>query len=496
MALNEDESESGSEGEADHMQHLTDRYVALREQRKSQLANFREAQQQHAYISRLQRSAVEADQKFMDLARELLSDNPRLSQLHRLFKTMQNTRIECQDAEQQLRETVDNLYHGQNELALQEDRFYKTALGAWEVTLESDSSQSSDSDDSYLLGITGDRPEITHPRYQKLCAAFAELQLAEELLANTQMKRAALLVRKQKETFTEDNFPILESFGSAGKKRALQLRKRDLDDLKQLEEYDALEKEARQGIEQYTESFKVLLKECRESNVLPPSSKFHQDQPALDLSRRDERLAPIPSELNDEEVNLAHPLFPLLLSNPTHLLHKFPQTAMQSLKMALQLPTTAPIRPIQVREAAREANIHFLLSQPGSQPDPEDKSDYINRWLLHKLHHSAMEAELLFETFQSKLKILDIDRWQQDVLRFWWRDDAVDVPAEDMADNGTNKAANSSASPAEFGTASEPGCSELEDLTYLDETDSLLYCHSDPGQLERLKDWNPNDLWK
>jgi hypothetical protein len=46
--------------------------------------------------------------------------------------------------------------------------------------------------------------------------------------------------------------------------------------------------------------------------------------------------------------------------------------------MALQLPRGAPLRAKQVNDAAREANIDSLLSTVES----DDKSEYINRWLL------------------------------------------------------------------------------------------------------------------
>ncbi|KAI0454498.1 hypothetical protein F5B21DRAFT_474875 [Xylaria acuta] len=468
------EPEVEVKGESDHVRRLREYYVGLQTQRSSLLANFNNTL---SHVHRLRQSKDEVDRKFMAAARALLPDSIHLHQLHQLFNTMQNTRDEYHEAEKRLQEVVDELQHGQEDLQSQEAAFYKTAMNALGTTLLSidkdQNSPSVESEDVYLRGISGDRPEIVHPLYEKLRVAFGELQLAKELLANTQMKRAALNARKT-QPLTEDSLDLLEqTYGDVGRKKALELRTMALmtdEDVEQLQEYDVLEQDARQGIEIYTEKVRILQRECRENGVLPSSSYFQQEDFGLDSFYRDEiRLPPSPFDSKDESATLAHPVFPLLLSNPTHLLHGFPQTSLQSLRRALQLPLNAPVRAKKVKEAAREANMHSLLSTFES----EDKSEYINRWLLHKLHHSAMEAELLWTTFRSRLKILDIDRWQRDVLNFWWRDDLVDSVSVSIGDNGTDRASKFVGSRVEFST-----------LPY-----------SDSGQLDGLRNWKLDDSW-
>ncbi|TRX92964.1 hypothetical protein FHL15_006102 [Xylaria flabelliformis] len=470
------EPEVEVEGQSEHVQRLREHYAVLNNQRSSLLGKFKNALSQRAHVHRLRQSKDEVDKKFMAAARALLPETAQLHQLHQLFNAMQNTHVGYQEAEQRLEKVMDELQHNQEELQLQEAAFYKTAVDALGTALlsidEDQDSLSVKSEDVYLRGISGDRPEIIHPLYEKLRAAFGELQLAKELLVNTQMKRAALHARKT-QPLTEDGLDLLETYGDAGKKKALELRAMALmteEDVEQLQEYDMLEQDARQGIEIYTERVRILQQECRDASVLPLSSHFQQEGFGLDSFYRDEiRLPPSPFDSNDESVTLAHPVFPLLLSNPTHLLQGFPQTSLQSLRRALQLPLNAPVRAKQVKEAAREANMHSLLSTAES----EDKTEYINRWLLHKLHHSAMEAELLWTTFRSRLKILDIDRWQRDVLNFWWRDDLIDPMSVGTGDNGTDRASKFVGSRVEFNT----------------------FSYSDSGQLDGLRSWKLDDSW-
>ncbi|KAJ8120295.1 hypothetical protein ONZ43_g2960 [Nemania bipapillata] len=433
-------------GEVDCVQALTEHYDELQSQRSRLSANIKNVEAQRVRVRELRQTQDVADEKFMAAAEALLPESSQLHQLRQLFAAMRNTRLGYQEAQQRLEESMDGYHHNQEDLQLREETFYKTALGALGAGfLDVDQDQHSHpntSEDWALRGITSDRPEIVHPLYGKLLAAFGELQLARELLVNTQMKRNAFHARKS-QPVADDSLALIETYGDVGKKKALELRAMALmteDDIEQLQLYDELEQNANQDIEIYAEKVRILQQQCRENGVLPISSDFQQEGFGLDSFYRDEiRLAPGPFNINDESATLAHPVFPLLLSNPTHLLDDFPRTAVQSLKAALQLPLHTPVRARQVREAAREVTMQRLLSTAES----DDKSEYINRWLLHKLHYSAMEAELLWSTFRSRLKILDIDRWQQDVLQFWWRDEPVDVGVNIISvgfgDNDTDK---------------------------------------------------------
>jgi hypothetical protein len=461
--------------ESNQLQRLTEHYDELEHRRLTLWAVIDRARSKRAQIQHLRHVKNEVDRNFMATAQELLAQGQDLHQLHQLFKSMQQTYVQQQEAEQHLENILDELQHGHEGLGLQERAFYMTAMDALETTFSVKNyrdSHSDKSEDVALRGITGDRPEAIHPRYEKLREAFGELQLARELLANTQMKRQALHARKA-QPLTQETLDLLENYGHAGRKKALQLRETALmteEDNEQLQEYDELEQIAKRDIETYTERVRTLQEECREKGVLPSSSSFQQEGFGVDSYYREEiRLTAGPFDTNDDSATLAHPVFPLLLPNPTHLLHDFPQTALQSLKMALQLRINVPSRAKQVQEAAREANMHSLLSTVES----DDKREYINRWLLHKLHHSAMEAELLWTTFRAKLKILDIDRWQRDVLHFWWRDEPVHSESSIMEDNGTDKASRSAGSGAGF----------------------HMLSYSESGQLDGLRNWKLDDSW-
>ncbi|KAI8627717.1 hypothetical protein F5Y19DRAFT_465642 [Xylariaceae sp. FL1651] len=469
----EDEQTDEAKNALNDIQRMSKHYVELRNWRISFSNTLDKVQSRRTRIQDLRHNQDEADRKFMAAVRAILPTTPQLQQL---YKTMQDTRLRCQEAEQHFEDIVDELQHSQEDLKLNERKFY-AAIGALETNLAQDKTDrescSDSSEDLILRGITGDRPEAVHPLYGELRVAFGELQLARELLANTQMKRDSLHSWKA-QTLTEDGLDLLETYGDAGKKKALELKSLALmteEDHAQLEEYDNLEQTARKNIETYTEKVRDLEKKCREKGVLPSSSYFQLEGFGLDPYYRDEiRLAPGPFDCNDESGTLAHPVFPLLLSNPSHLLHEFPHTALQSLRKALQLPPSMPSRTRQINEAAREENIHSLLSTA----ELDNKGEFINRWLLHKLHQSALEAELLWSTFRARLKILDIDRWQRDVLHFWWRDQPAVDPLPAVVMRGDKSYASTSVA---CGTVlgSRPV--------------------SDSGQLDGLRQWKVEDFW-
>lgn len=118
----------------------------------------------------------------------------------------------------------------------------------------------------------------------------------------------------------------------------------------------------------------------------------------------------------------------LLRSNPMHLLETPPQTARQSLEMALSLPTSFPPRRSFVEDTAREFHYETLLQ------GLTDKSDFINRWLLHKMCRSVLETQLMHSISHSRLDIRDVKRWQEDALYFWGRDGAANLPGAQFED--------------------------------------------------------------
>ena len=136
--------------------------------------------------------------------------------------------------------------------------------------------------------------------------------------------------------------------------------------------------------------------------------------------------------------------------------------------MATSLPPSFPARQKFIDDAARETTIHSLIQDA----DPQNKSDYINRWLLHKLRLSALEAIILYSTFRMRLKIRDLDRWQQDVLEVWTLDQAANLPMQ------------------QFQAVSEAPSLETEADTAKPTRDI-----SDSGQLDFIGSWNVDQAW-
>ncbi|CAJ2507943.1 Uu.00g091290.m01.CDS01 [Anthostomella pinea] len=488
LGYEQDDFEYGSLGDVDededheysdqpgkgNLQRLADQYAKLRHRRAVLGDVFASIRSKRTQVQDLRHRKDEADRAFMAAVQAVL---PHTQALDRLFRTMQTNLLQCQEAEQRFDDMIDDLQNGEAELESEETKFL-IAAGATSIALgdeTDDDSCSQATGDIALRGITGDRPQVFHPLFEQLRETVRDLQLAKELLANTKMKKMAFGARKS-QTLSEDSLDLLQTYGGAGKKRALELRRSELmteEDLEELQEYHDLEQKAIADVGVFTDRAQYLESKCLEQGVMPEDSPFRQGGFGCDPTSRDEiSLGAEPSDSIHSRgypKTLAHPVFPSLLSNPTHLLESFPQTPTESLRMAVSLPSTLPTREQHIDDAAREVNIHLLLSETRTG----DKSDYINRWLLHKLHFSAMEAELLWCTFRSRLKILDIDRWQQDVLHFWWRDQAANLP------------------PALFENIYAGRSSASVDP----KNDHPSRTYSDSGQLDGLKHWDIEEAW-
>ncbi|KAI2619085.1 hypothetical protein GGS26DRAFT_336786 [Hypomontagnella submonticulosa] len=430
----EDDDDSGRDdasSPASHgLQRLVKRYSRLRDRRTSLWEIFDGIHSKRTQVQDLRHVKDEASLAFMTAVQAILPNNPELDHL---FKDMQAAQLRCQEAEQRFDDILDELQRGEVELELEERRFYTAAVDVDSVASDdgSDSEDASQtSENSLLRGITGDRPEDIHPLFEELREASRNIQLAKELLINTQMKRKALSAGKS-HLLSPDSIELLEEYGDAGKRRALELKQSGVmsqDDIETLQDYDRLERKALLDIDRFTKETMRLEKECREKRVMPRNSPFQEEGFGFNPVLKDEiHLGDVPFGRPSPRgylKTLAHPRFPKILSNPTHLLEEFPMTAQQSLRIALSLPPGMPSRSKHVEDAAREVNIHSLLEEGGD----EDKTGYINRWLLHKLHLSPMEAELLWSIFHTRLKVLNVDSWQQDVLHLWWKDQATNLP--------------------------------------------------------------------
>ncbi|OTB05241.1 hypothetical protein M426DRAFT_10840 [Hypoxylon sp. CI-4A] len=481
-SFDEDDDEDDNDDDLDDMssrvshglRRLAGRYSRLRDRRTNLLEIFDGIRLKRTQVQDLRQAKDETSLAFMTAVQAILQNNPNLDHL---FKNMQNAQLRCQEAEQRFDDMLDELQHGEIELETEERRFYTAAAGidSDESDDDSDSETGSQaSDNSVLRGITGDRPEDIHPLFEELREASRNIQLAKELLVNTQMKRKALSLAKS-HLLAPDSIKLLEKYGDAGKRRALELKSSGVmseEDIEMLQDYDRLERKAIFDIDRFTKEAVRLEQECREKRVMPKNTPFQQEGFGFNPIHHDD------IHLGDEMFErpfargnpktLAHPIFPKLLSNPTHLLEPFPMTAQQALRIAISLPPGVSSRQKHIGDAAREVTIHSLLQEARDG----DKTDYINRWLLHKLHLSPIEAELLWSTFHSRLKILNTARWQQDVLHLWWKDQAANLP------------------PSQF-----EGYEGRSSASINPRADLPSRCYSDSGQLDHMRLWDVEDAW-
>ncbi|KAI1414279.1 hypothetical protein F5Y13DRAFT_19276 [Hypoxylon sp. FL1857] len=471
----DDDLDDASSRVSHSFQRLAGQYSRLRDRRANLLEIFDGVRVKRTQVQDLRHVKDEASLAFMTAVQAILPDNPKLDQL---FKRMQDAQLRCQEAEQRFDEMLDELEHGEIELESEERRFYTVAAGIDSADSDDESDNenvSQTSENSLLRGISGDRPEDIHPLFEELREASRNIQLARELLVNTQMKRKALSAEKS-HLLSPDSIQLLEQYGVAGKRRAIELRQSGImsqEDLEMLRDYNNLEQKALFDIDHFTKEAIRLENECREKRVMPKNTPFQQEGFGFNPVFKDD--IDLEDGLFDKSSprghfkTLAHPVFPKLLSNPTHLLENFPMTAQQSLRIALSLPPGMPSRQRHIDDAAREVNIHSLLKEI----EGEDKRGYINRWLLHKLHLSSMEAELLWSIFHTRLKVLNIDRWQQDVLHSWWKDQAANLP------------------PAQFEGVYE----DRSSASINPRTDLPSRCCSDSGQLDHIRHWDVEEAW-
>ncbi|KAL7813444.1 hypothetical protein V8C26DRAFT_160486 [Trichoderma gracile] len=168
-----------------------------------------------------------------------------------------------------------------------------------------------------------------------------------------------------------------------------------------------------------------LRKMCEERGCMKKHMSIKMEY-ALDPQVKYEDL-----DLDDEHTilssrkSLGHAEFNELLSQPDHVLADEPLTPLGALKAAIRLPSHHPEKGVRKRLASKEYAIDNLMREC----DGGKKADYVNRWLLHQLRLSPLNAVLLRSTFQASrsLKIRDMWRWQCDVMHYWWRDSTMSL---------------------------------------------------------------------
>ncbi|EAQ86055.1 predicted protein [Chaetomium globosum CBS 148.51] len=318
---------------------------------------------------------------------------------------------------------------------------------------------SSDEDDSApptpvsLLGISGQLHEDVHPLYEELLEAAGDRQLAKEDVEDLGMRREKILydleielhrkrVREnQGNQISEEDLLSLRSSLAQVPTDAAEFEHLfgitiSEDELEFLRNYDSAFQRARTELESATETLSDLRALCLKKGVMRKHASYHEElaihssSPDWLPSPQDGNMAIEPPSRPSPNRNhphapppsLAHPRFPILLSNPSHVLSLL--TPLQALKRTLKLPKDDPRSALRRAECMKELGISTLMTKA------ENKPDYINQWLIHRLRTSPIEAELMLAVCEGVFKVVNLRRWQEEVLYYWRLDEAANMGAE------------------------------------------------------------------
>ncbi|KAK3325339.1 hypothetical protein B0H66DRAFT_599503 [Apodospora peruviana] len=419
-------------------------------------------------VRHLRRQKDEADNAFMQIIRPHLTSSKGTAVvttdlMGKRFIQLQSIRDEYYSAESALEPLELELDREELELQALEARFFQLLYDGIRVShKDSFSARSEDSEDDEevgddessgddeaasrisLLGISGDREEDIHPLYRELLDAVADREDAKEhhtelrihrheILHNLERKLHLERVRNnQGKSLSEEELRLIKS--------ALALVQTDADDFKArwgvsvqegdlefLQTFEHKEADVRERLEEASRNVARLRDLCLEKNVMRKHASYSEEYTIYSGTNR----ATLQPDGNmtidsyaDTGVDLAHPKFPILLSNPSHVLDL--QSPMEALENAMRLPKDSPSTVNRRAECMKELGISKLMKKVESKPD------YINQWLIHRLRTSPMEAELLFAVAEEKFKIVNLRRWQEEVLYYWRKDEAANLSPNDF----------------------------------------------------------------
>ncbi|KAM0558196.1 hypothetical protein ACHAPJ_004880 [Fusarium lateritium] len=372
----------------------------------------------------LRRQRDDADNAFMGIIRPMfvaqrgqMGTTPgtlerRLADLQRLRNEYQASENDYEDFEVTLDEEEETL----NKLEI---RFFSLLAVGQTIPLQRPPEDDFNDDENKnmnmpddLIGISPDGPpEDLHPLFVDLMATIGDLMNAKE-------EHEELLFLKEQH---EDKLKMKSAAG-------MELNETEIEFFDQFPLEEEQMRSSVVGLENQVASLRKL---CEEKRVM----QKHLSARVAYLLYPENGYEDI--DLDDTSVilrswsSLAHPTFPVLLSQPEHVMaQRSPLTPGGALKAAAALPETDPTKTNRMQLATKEYAIDRLMV------DHEEggKGDFINRWLLHQLRLSPANAFLLHWTFirNRMLQIRDPDRWQRDVLRYWWNDQGAHLSDEMM----------------------------------------------------------------
>lgn len=432
-------------------------WVQLQDQRSDARELRARLSEKRGRLRELREQNDETDNSFMGLIRTHLGGGHRVSlasnAVMQRFKEMQSIRGACRLIEGEVEQLEIQLEEVESSREILETQFF-SYLHASSGSGHRDPSPPESDADGYappsrtsLLGIPADRPVDIHPLYRRLLDAVGDRELAWEHHMDLVMHRDAILYNldlslkrgqlRAAEGYPglfaavsdEDDFQPWQTTLAEDPDRLDELHDRyklviDKEDYDFLKTFSDTKADAEEKLSTAKSEVERLRQLCTENGVMPKNVPYHEEYTVF--SDSNEPLEADTMSINEEqnsrpeEEGLANARFPVLLSNPRHVLGPEPLTAKGQLRRATSLARDEPSRAQLVGEAMKEYGISTLLIESAG----ENKSDYINRWLLHRLRTSPLEAELLYTIFSTKLKVRNMRRWQEDVLYHWSRDKA------------------------------------------------------------------------
>ncbi|KKY30540.1 hypothetical protein UCDDA912_g09521 [Diaporthe ampelina] len=348
------------------------------------------------------------------------------ARLRELFDHMQKARDKCQDVETTLESLEEKLGYAEDQLKSAEKSFVNdirpgAAVKNNGTPPEPMSLRAPSPLPPSLLGIGAERPEDFHPLYKKFMSAVGYLQLAEE-------HHQDLLFRKQSIEREQDHLRLAAAYRPTDN-NAIN-KQLEIQDLKFLRDFDIHKRENILEMERLCEEVERLRQMCQDRGVFPKHAPLHEAY-RFERDLSDDLLLNFGPSEGKEAGPLFTSRFAVLLYSPDHLIEDPPITAKTALKRAVSLKDGDPLFPLKAEMFAYAAK-EFLIEHLIQDANEADKTDFINRWLLHRLRTSAVEVELLYSLFpsSSSLTILNLEQWQQDVLFYWTRDEQAQLPPE------------------------------------------------------------------
>ncbi|KAK9774267.1 hypothetical protein SCAR479_09131 [Seiridium cardinale] len=366
----------------------------LRDQRNALKSTFAKIDKQRSDLQDTRQKKFQAYSELDIAIQKVLHQHPYLRD-H--LDTVRNQELVSQAQETTLDDLLDDLRQGEIQVELEERRFFTNE------TISRRSSRVS------LRGIEGVRPDNVDPLFEEFKDAVKEFYLAQEWSSEL-ILRKRILDSKYPEQWT-------------------------LDDREFLDDFDADQQEALSEVDHWERAAIRLEKECRERNLIPPSSSLEEQGYWQNRQNRDEITLGQVLSSQDAPGSLPPSRFPLLRSNSKlSVMNTFSKRdgrqrsrVFSPERNSISASTLAPLQ-----SAEEDFHIEPLLSKVGGV----EKRAYINRWLLQRLRQSTLEVNLLLAICLSFHDVRDRTQWQRDVLNCWPRDGAA--TQEPIANAGAN----------------------------------------------------------